>query len=112
MAVIFACIRSGRVVEGPLAVGAWFIALSTVAPVSAYANPVILMDALLFAGSGTEGLVTGIAYLGLQVAAALAGYLFVAIIYPRERCAAADVPERLNVPSSVPMMNLRNESRS
>ncbi len=92
MAVIFSCIRSGRVIEGPLAVGAWFIALAAAAPTSAFANPVILAGAFIFVSHGPGAVVTAMGYLILQIVAALAGYLFVTVIYPRADMSVAASP--------------------
>jgi len=82
MIVVFACARSGRRDIGPVAVGAWLAAAMVVMPSGSYANPSIVLAALVVAGPAALSPHTALLYLVAQIAGGLLAFFVVAVFYP------------------------------
>ena len=82
MLIVFGCIRSGRTITGPLAVGAWLIAAILATPSASYANPALTMGAVIARGSIALSPTTAISYVIAQIAGAAVALLPLSAIYP------------------------------
>lgn len=82
MIVVFGCARSGRALTGPFAVGAWLTAAIIATPSASYANPAIVVGALVAAGPIALPAPMALVYLAAEVAGALLAFLVIALAYP------------------------------
>ncbi|MBB3348369.1 aquaporin [Sphingomonas sp. BK069] len=83
MLVVFGCARSGRTSTGPLAVGAWLIAAVIAFPTTSYANPAVVLGALVTAGPLSLGLGSALPYVVGEIGGALLALLLVLVLMPR-----------------------------
>lgn len=88
MLVVFGCARSGRVDAGPFAVGAWLVAAILATPTTSFANPAVVLGALVTSGPVALTESAGLAFIFAQLAGAAMAYLLISSIYPRGKCAA------------------------
>lgn len=88
MLVVFACARSGRTATGPFAVGAWLVAGVLATPTTSYANPAVVLGALVAAGPLALGAGSALPYWLGEVAGALVALLLVALLFPRTEAVA------------------------
>jgi glycerol uptake facilitator-like aquaporin len=83
MAVVFGCARSGKADTGPFAVGAWLTAAIIATPSTSYANPAIVIAALLANGPVNLGGQTALSYVAAEAVGGLAALLIISVCYPR-----------------------------
>ncbi|QNE31064.1 MIP family protein [Sphingomonas sp. NBWT7] len=88
MLVVFGCARSGRASTGPFAVGAWLIADVIATPTTSYANPAVVLGALVTAGPLSLGHESAAPYLLGEGAGALIALAAVTLLLPRTGTAA------------------------
>lgn len=83
MLVVFGCARSGRADTGPFAVGGWLIAGVISIPTTSYANPAVVVGALVTAGPLALGHGSAVPYLLGESVGALVALLAVTLLFPR-----------------------------
>lgn len=88
MLVVFGCARSGRASTGPFAVGGWLIAGVIATPTTSYANPAVVLGALVTAGPLSLGPASAAPYLLGEAAGALLALAVVLLLLPRTGAAA------------------------
>jgi len=85
MLVVFGCARSGRTDTGPFAVGAWLVAAVLATPTTSYANPAVIVGALVTSGPLALNASSAIAYLVGELAGALVALLAVVLLFPKQQ---------------------------
>jgi glycerol uptake facilitator-like aquaporin len=80
--VVFGTTKSGRPAFGPFAVGAWLVAAVIATPTSSYANPAVVLGAMLSAGPIALGSGSVVPYIGAEVAGAFLALGIISIIFP------------------------------
>ncbi len=88
MLVVFGCARSGRASTGPFAVGGWLIAGVIATPTTSYANPAVVLGALVTAGPLSLGYASAPPYLLGEGAGALIALAAVTLLLPRTETVA------------------------
>lgn len=88
MLVVFGCARSGRASTGPFAVGAWLIAAVVAVPTTSYANPAVVLGALVTSGPLSLGVESVLPYLLGEIAGALVALGLVVLLMPKTGVAA------------------------
>ncbi len=83
MLVVFGCARSGRATTGPFAVGAWLVAAVIATPTTSYANPAVVLAALVTAGPLALGGPSAAPYLLGEAAGGLLALAAVTLFIPR-----------------------------
>ncbi len=82
MLVVFGCARSQRTETGSFAVGAWLAAAIVTMPSGSYANPAVVLGAVLSRGASALPATTALYYLPAEIVGAVLALAAVAIIYP------------------------------
>lgn len=88
MLVVFGCARSVRPNTGPFAVGGWLIAGVIATPSTSYANPAVVLGALVTAGPLALGHASAAPYLLGEAAGALIALAAILLLMPRTGTAA------------------------
>jgi len=83
MLVVFGCMRGSRTETGPFAVGAWLLAAILATPTTSYANPAVVLGALVSAGPVSLGLSSALPFILAQMLGALGAFALVAVIFPK-----------------------------
>lgn len=83
MLVVFGCMRSGRTDTGPFAVGAWLVADIIATPTAAYANPAVVLGALVATGPLHLASASAAPYLLGELLGALLAFALVRTFFPR-----------------------------
>lgn len=83
MLVVFGCMRSGRTESGPFAVGAWLVADIIATPTAAYANPAVVLGALVTTGPLHLTPASAAPYLLGEALGALVAFGLVRTLFPR-----------------------------
>lgn len=87
MLIVFGCARSGRASTGPFAVGAWLIAAVVAMPTTSYANPAVVLGALVTSGPLSLAAESVLPYLLGEIAGALVALGLVVLLMPKARVA-------------------------
>lgn len=82
MLVVFGCARGGRTDAGPFAVGAWLIAAILASPTTSYANPAVVLGALVSAGPFALPVGAGPVFILAELCGALAAMVMILFVYP------------------------------
>lgn len=85
MVIVFGCARSGRVSTGPFAVGSWLIAAVIATPTTSYANPAVVIGALVTAGPLALGAESAIPYLLGEGTGALVAFAAISLLLPKRQ---------------------------
>jgi glycerol uptake facilitator-like aquaporin len=88
MLVVFGCARGRRVETGPFAVGAWLVAGIFATPTTSYANPAVLLGALVTAGPLSLSVGSALPYVVGEAAGAMIALVVVWVLFPRPEAAA------------------------
>lgn len=88
MLVVFGSARSGRASTGPFAVGAWLVAGVLATPTTSYANPAVVLGALVAAGPLALGVGSALPYWLGEIAGALIALLLVGLLFPHKELVA------------------------
>lgn len=88
MLIVFGCARSGRTTTGPFAVGAWLLAGVIATPTTSYANPAVVVGALVTAGPLALDRASAIPYLLGEGIGALVALVLALLLLPRTGGAA------------------------
>lgn len=83
MIIVFGCARSGRTQTGPFAVGAWLVAGVIAMPTTSYANPAVVLGALLTGGPLALGPKSGLPYLTGELVGALIALAAIGLLFPK-----------------------------
>ena len=84
MLVVFGCSRGGSAKAGPFAVGAWLIAAILATPTTSYANPAVVLGALVTAGPVSLAPQTGPVFVLAEFTGALVALALIALVFPRK----------------------------
>lgn len=82
MLIVFGCARSGRTATGPFAVGVWLFAAVLATPTASYANPAVVVGALVTSGPLALGIVNLIPYTLAEFAGAMVALAVIAALFP------------------------------
>jgi glycerol uptake facilitator-like aquaporin len=88
MLVVLGTARSGRPESGPFAVGAWLVAAVIATPTGSYANPAVVLGALVTAGPLALGSRSAMPYVLAEAAGALLAFGIITIIFPKKQARA------------------------
>jgi glycerol uptake facilitator-like aquaporin len=80
--VVFGCSRSGLKEAGALAVGAWLTGAILATPSRSYANPAIVLAALLVKGPMAVSWPTASVYVAAEIVGAFISFGLVSVMYP------------------------------
>lgn len=83
MVIVFGCSRSGKASTGPFAVGAWLASAVVAMPTTSYANPAVVLGALVTSGPVALGPDAAFPYVLAEVVGALTALAVVALLFPR-----------------------------
>jgi len=85
MLVVFGSSRSGRPESGPFAVAAWLVAAVIATPTGSYANPAVVIGAMVTAGPIALGGRSALAYAIAEIAGALIAISVITALFPAGR---------------------------
>jgi len=84
MLVVFGVAWRASADTGPFAVGAWLLAAILATPTGSYANPAVTAGAAVTSGPFALGEGTAFLYVGAEVAGALAAFLLITVLFPKQ----------------------------
>lgn len=82
MLIVLGSARSGRPETGPFAVGAWLVAAIIATPTGSYANPAVVVGALVAAGPVALGIGSALPYIAAEIAGAVLALAIVTGLFP------------------------------
>lgn len=88
MSIVLGAARSGRPETGPFAVGAWLVAAIIATPTGSFANPAVVVGALVAAGPVALGAGSVLPYIAAEVAGALLALAIIAGLFPTKEISA------------------------
>jgi len=88
MLVVFGCARGNRADTGPFAVGAWLVAGIMATPTTSYANPAVVLGAIVTAGPLALSADSALSYVLGEVAGALIALLAIMAFFPKSEVVA------------------------
>lgn len=86
--IVFGCARSGRPETGPFAVGAWLIAAIIATPSASYANPAVVLGAVVSSGPFALRGAALMPFLSAELVGTLLALICIRLIFPAERSTA------------------------
>ncbi|WP_421846349.1 aquaporin [Novosphingobium sp.] len=84
MLIVLGSARSGRPETGPFAVGAWLVAAIIATPTGSYANPAVVVGAVVAAGPVALGAGSAPPYIAAEIAGTLFALAIIAGLFPKK----------------------------
>lgn len=85
MLIVFGSSRSGQLLPGPFAAGAWLVGAILSTPTGSYANPAMVVGALMTAGPLAIGIGSAAPYVSAEITGAFVALLIVSVIFSRKQ---------------------------
>jgi glycerol uptake facilitator-like aquaporin len=85
MLIVFGCARSGKAESGPFAVGAWLMAAIIFTPTTSYANPAIVLGAVISGGPLHLPADAVAPFISAELFGGLLAFACIHIVYPAKK---------------------------